>query len=154
MKCGQDSSRGLASRKTRGIPLRSRDHWCLPPFSAPAQTLDSPLDPQGQWPHPPRRTRTPATQVPDNLRRPHSYPPRQHRTQPLPRPCHLGRLTHGSPLRGGYLLSGQIHLLSATNHCLACAVQLTSPRSRRNQSSCSTSIVAPPFTEGRERGAA
>ena len=46
--------------------------------------------------------------LPTTFTRPRSYPPRRHHTQPLPGPCHLGGLTHGSPHRRGCFSSSRV----------------------------------------------
>lgn len=135
--------------------LSSRNQWCLHPSSAPAQTLDSPLGLITRFlrgnshilrggPEPPLQS------VQTAFARPRSYPPRPHRTQPLPRPCHLGRLTHGSPHRGGYLSSSRVPSPLGNQSLLG--VRSPNPVStfptRRNQSSRNSFFVAPPSAEG------
>lgn len=92
-------------------PGRTRNHWCLPPphLYKPSTTLRG-------WP--PDSSGATATSSVEGLNRSYRTPdnrcqaallnPGRHRTQHLPRPCHLGRLTHVCPHRSVYLSSRRV----------------------------------------------
>lgn len=89
--------------------------------------------------------------LPTTFTRPRSYPPRRHHTQPLPGPCHLGGLTHGSPHRRGCFSSSRV--APPLGNQSTPGVDCPTPRlstvatflTRHSQSPRSLSSVAPPL---------
>lgn len=115
MKQGQNSSAALHGLETHTLaPQKKREEALVLPS---LRTSTKPRRPFRSWsPGSTGATFTSSvkdpkpisTEVTDKLRKAAAFPPRRYRTHALPGPCHLGRLTHGSPRRGDYFFSGRV----------------------------------------------